>query len=29
LFQNENDNRNTGEEELLLDGGSDNDSMLV
>jgi hypothetical protein len=29
LFQNENNNGNTGEEELLLDGGSDNDSMLV
>jgi hypothetical protein len=29
LFRNENDNRNTGEEELSLDGGSDNDSMLV
>ena len=29
LFQNENENGNTGEEDLLLDGGSDNDSMLV
>jgi hypothetical protein len=29
LFQNENDNGNFGEEELLLDGGSEGDSMLV
>jgi len=29
LFQNENDNRNNGDEELLLDGGSEGDSMLV
>jgi hypothetical protein len=29
LFQNENHDRNSGEEELLLDGGSEGDSMLV